>query len=243
MVERSEVTGWDSVPSGGPEMAPQELIDESARELEDVLNASPGALDELRLIVDRRVSSHVDNETWEAIRNALVDYLGQRPAGLVLWCSVADTRVEDRARRIERLQESGSLMAVELVRRLRASHGRELQEAWDLFAEPVDNWRTADREVFVDVARGRAVVRIQLSKNNGERITLEGPADSYLNLAGFITNTLVTVGDRGAFAEGTISYYREATMSLLEVLDQPDFSEAPAAEGQQAPDRPDELVN
>ena len=243
MAQQSEIARWESVPATGPESAPQELIDESARELEGVLEAMPGALDELRLMVDRRVASPIGAETWEAIRNGVIDYLGERAAGLLLWSSVSDSRDEERSRRVERLRASGASAALDLVRRLRASHGRELQEAWDLFAEPVNNWRTADREVYLDLARGKAIVRIQLSKNNGERITLEGPADSYLNLAGFVTNALIVIGDRSPFSDGTIAYYRDATMSLLEMLDQPTAAEASPGEEEQAQEHSDGRVN
>jgi hypothetical protein len=242
MAEQSDVIGWDSVPAGGPESAPQELIDSSARELEAALESMPGVLEELRVILDRRVSPPISGDTWEPLRKSTIDLLGEQAAGVLLWTSVCDSRDEDRFRRLERLQASGVATALDLVRRVRASHGRELQEAWDLFAEPVNNWRTADRDVFLDLARGRAVVRIQLLKNNGERITLEGPADSYLNLAGFVTSALVTIGDRAAFNEGTISYYREATMSLLEVLDQTDSEDTPSDEAVDE-DQAESLVN
>jgi hypothetical protein len=217
MTTRTPSVEWDAL-QGGAEVAPDDLLEISAGELEEFVAGRPNALEEIRVILDRRLRSGIGPDTWGDLIRSLSEYVGWNAARLLTWGSTVDGRDEQRTRRVERVEATGHPAAVDVLRGIRATHGVELQEAWELFSEPPENWRSIDREILVDIVRGRPLVRIVLTKNNGETFKLESPADSCLNLAAFLSATLVAINDRAAFSEAMTNYYVEQATSLLDLL-------------------------
>jgi hypothetical protein len=212
---------WNDIVVMSPESPPTDLIDESASELAEVLHARPDAPADIRAVLEHVFGVQLGPESWEQARRALVDGFGANPAGLLMWMSVQDQRDEDRARRLERLESTRKPEVINLIRGIRALYGSTLQEAWDLFGEMPSNWRSVDREIYVDIARGRAVVRLTLTKFNGEKSQYEGPADAFLNLAGYLSAMLATIGDSSGYAPTTVDYYLENTRAMTELLRPP----------------------
>jgi hypothetical protein len=229
---------WDTPPGPGPDAADDELVARSVHALDKFLSGRPEARAEISEVISRRLVGSPGTDDWTKLRNALADYAGADAGGLILWASVTDTRDEDRAARLRRMEEHGSKAGVALVRALRALHGVELQDAWDVFTELPDNWRLLDREIYMDVVRGRPMIRLQITKYNGDQMLLEGPGDSFLNMAGYLAVALSAVGDRSMFSESIIEYYLNNTATVFNML-MPDETPQPDGETPDAAGAPD----
>jgi hypothetical protein len=212
---------WDNVPVVGPDAAPDDLITQSADELEEAIQSRPGLRAEIGSVIDRRLSNVTGPESWEQIRRSLVDLLGANSAGLLMWMCVNDALEEDRALRIGRLQQNAKSDVIELIRSIRAAYSHEIQNAWEIFGETPNNWRSIEREIYVDVVRGRPYLKLQLKKFNGEQIVLEGPGDSFLNLAGYLSGALATFEADAGFTTELIDYYLDNTKALSTLLRPP----------------------
>src|SRR5438132_4107697 len=104
--EGRNMAEWNDVIVMSPESPSTELINDSAGELAEVLHERPEAPADIRAVLERALGVQVGPESWEQARRALVDGLGAKPAGLLMWMSVQDQRDEDRARRLERLEST-----------------------------------------------------------------------------------------------------------------------------------------
>jgi hypothetical protein len=223
---------WGDVPISDPESPDDELIKASADELSNEIRRRPGLAADVGTIIARRLSDTPDATTWEALRRLLVDFLGQRATGLLMWMSVHDSRDEDGLRRLQRLRDNADEEAFEFVRAIRAAYAIEFKNAWDVYGEMPHNWRLVDREVYVDVVSGRPYIRLIVTKYNGEEVVIEGTGDSFLKLAAYISLSLTTLSEPAAFSADAIDYYIDHVSTLTAMLKPPDStaqSSAPAA--------------
>ena len=213
---------WGDVPISELESPSDELIKASADELRSEIRRRPGLAEDVGAIIARRLSVTPDAVTWETLRRLLIDFLGPSAAGMLMWMSIYDARDEDGLRRLQRLRDNTDDQVFEFVRGIRASHAAEFKNAWDVYGELPHNWRLVDREVYVDVTSGRPYIRLILTKYNDEQVLIEGTADSFLKLTGYLSLALTSYSEAAAFSPDAIEYYVDKADALTRMLRPPD---------------------
>ena len=94
---------------------------------------------------------------------------------------------------------------------------------------PPNNWKTVNRDIYVDVVRGRPYIKVTMLKFNGEQVLVEGTGDSFLNLAAYLSAALMTLGDPSFFTQDIIDYYTANASGLLTMFHPPEDPAAPEA--------------
>ena len=104
------------------------------------------------------------------------------------------------------------------VRRIAAAHRPELRAAFALWNEVPEDWRSINREIYLDHLNQRYLVRHRIFKVNGDEILIEGNANSVLDLARSLIVSIKLVGNRDAFGEREIANFlgeADAVIALL----------------------------
>jgi hypothetical protein len=195
----------------GEQRSDEEAFEDGTRALKEVIEARPEAARELLEIIGRRIAGPIDENTWGRIETSLLDYLGDEDAtGVLGWGLASDPGDTNR---IEQLEQSGGPEVGELMRRIRGAYGLELRDAGAMRDFP-DNWRTLGHRVYQAVALGTSFIELTIEKQNGDRFVLDGPADSTLSLAHFITGALRVAG-RDAFSDELVEEFSVEAEELL----------------------------
>lgn len=219
---------WDAatIISVGP---PDELIAGSAVELGASLRSQPELGSEFHAYLARKIPAQLDAETWDQLRKQVTDTLGAGPGGLVMWASYIDPSEDDRAQRLALLNAIAEPAVVAFLHRIRTAYGTDFQAAWEVYGELPNNWKTVNRDIYVDVVRGRPYIKFTMLKFNGEQVLVEGTGDSFLNLAAYLSAALTTLGDPSFFTQDIIDYYTANASALLTMFHPPEDPAAPEA--------------
>ncbi|SMC24416.1 hypothetical protein SAMN02746041_01980 [Desulfacinum hydrothermale DSM 13146] len=154
------------------------LLTEATTKLHDFLESHPEAEYRILEILDRRLSESIDGGTWETFTHLMTTYLGQDLTHFISWLAL-----EDQEHRLAMAEQVASPDVLSFLKLLLAYHGPELEEAYVLWQQNPDDWRTMVRHVHYDQIAQRYNVKLEIEKYNGQKVVLEGPPDSLLGLA------------------------------------------------------------
>jgi hypothetical protein len=195
MSEATQMPTWDAVLSGQVELDEvRPLLAVSAQEIDEYLAADSETEEETLDVLRRRLEGPIQTTTYDAILGALRALMGDDGTGLIHWYVTSSP--EDAAI----LRGNASPRVEWFLRRIVAAHGPELQAAFALWRDLPDDWKSVNREVFYDVVRERYYIRHKIFKVDGSEVTLEGNADSVLDLARTMLLTLRWIGTADAYS-------------------------------------------
>ena len=201
------VSDWKAV-IAGEVTDPGPSIAATGETLDRLLQTRPQAERELLEVVGKRLEAPIGEKTMEALRIALTNYAGEDVAFLVLWAAQSD-----QASRLVQVEASAPRRVTALVRAIMGLYGAELTTAYNRWNELPDDWSRIDREVRNDLIFERVLLKVKISKQNGEEVVIEGPASSILELTANMVRTCNMVGRADAFA------LRAIEMLIKEVTD------------------------
>jgi hypothetical protein len=213
-----------------PEKTEEEIIAEGIAALDRCIAERARAPEELVDIVERQLRDGVDERTWSKIAAGLGTYLGDGDAVATLaWVAVADA--DDRSR-MDHVERTAAPTTADVVRKITATYGTEMRDAYALWDQLPNNWRALNRDIYFDMVSGRYLVRVSIDKFNGETSVVEGPPDSILSMTRFLVIALkVVAGSPDAFTREHVVDFLTDTEELITVL-----HSAMAAEVEQAPE-------
>jgi hypothetical protein len=186
-----------------------------ARGGEDIvkfLADDPNGEERLLGVLDRRLDNDIDEQTWSRVYASLATLVGEGGTNLISWAATVEPNL------IDMIDPHVPSEAAALMRRVAATYGAELRNAYERSTELPNNWRAINREVYQDLTRNQAYIRIRIEKYNDEKVLIEGPGDSILGLAKNIIVALRLVGSRQEFSEARIQEYLEEADELLKIL-------------------------
>jgi hypothetical protein len=216
----------------------EDVFANSALALNRLLETRPETRDELMRIMARRLDGQIDEGTWSNVISTLMDVFGDaQTADVFAWVLEAD-RADPQ--RVEQLEQAGGPLAAELARQLIGSYGLELRAASAMRDFP-HNWRELSHQVSQSLANNRTFIGLTVVKENGERLLLDGPADSMLSFCKFVLSALRLAG-REAFSpdliEDFLANLRELEQTWREAEVGVDGSAAEAPDGSTASAQP-----
>lgn len=203
----------------------EKMVSRAVAKLDDFLQRDPQAEQRVMAILSRRLNGEISADSWELMHTSLSQYFGgEELAYLLYW--VVDVE-EPTDNRIHELAKSAPPQALAFLRTVVGIYGLDLSNAYALWNEHPDNWRTLQREVYYDLINQRHHLKVRIQKYNGEETVIEGPADFILNLARVLILTARLVGTREAFSAQSIDSFLEESRQLSELLTTTE-EEAPA---------------
>jgi hypothetical protein len=195
-------TDWDQIWSG---QADDELIRtvvaRSSAQIESFLISDSETEEETLALLARRLAGPIDTTTYDVVLEALRALLGEEGANLVHWYTVADGASTGI------LEEVAPERVAYFVRRIAAAHRPEFRNAFALWKEVPEDWRSIHREIYLDYLNQRYLVRHKILKVNGDEILIEGNANSVLDLARSLVVSINLIGTRDAFGEREITNF------------------------------------
>lgn len=174
-------------------------------------------------IIDRELTLEVTVDTFSLLGRRLVEYIGDGPAAFLMRFVVEEDPepLLEPVRELEELEKRDDLIL--FLRRLRALYGETMWMAFSIWQENPDDWKDVNREVYYDQLREAWTLQLNITKYNGEAMTIKGFASSFLNLATFLLDTLNSVPDRTAIHPLRLEEFRSA----LEVFEEGFLKEEP----------------
>ncbi len=146
-----------------------------------------------RASIDRTLRQHlsagVGVETWERVLSALNLYLGEELATFIL---VSLMRSND-ADFVQLLRQTVGPDTWSYLSGLIALYADDLREAYAIFGENPQGWRTINRRVFYDYLTDSWHTTFEIIRFNGERVTLDETPQSAIVLCQAILDALNAV--------------------------------------------------
>jgi ribosome-binding factor A len=174
----------------------EEIFANAAGALNRLVEARSDLADELAKILARRLQGPIDEGTWNSVTATLADVFGDMQiADVFAWVLESD---RGDLQRVEQLEQAGGPHAGNLARQIIGSCGIELRTASAMRDFP-HNWRELSHHVYQGLANNRTFISLTVVKENGERLFLDGPADSMLSFCKFVVSALRLAG-REAFS-------------------------------------------
>lgn len=200
-------TGQIPVEEAGP------LLRQTSAEFHTFLQAHPEALEQVMAIIEKRLRGGLTPESWGLLESALTHYLGRDLTYLLSW-----VLQYDQSNRLQELERYAPPSVMHLFRTILSLHGPELEEAYTVWNEIPDNWRTVYREIYYDQLSRRYLLRVRIEKYNGEELTIEGPPDAILTLASYLLLTARLVGVPEVFSENAVNLFLTEAGELARLL-------------------------
>jgi hypothetical protein len=191
------------------------LIERSANAVGDYLAEDDSHDEELLALMERRLEKPWDPETYQRVWDVWKGLLGEEGAYFVHWFFL----VRDQPAR-EIAEEAAPPAVEQFIRRMIAMLGPELDGAFQIWQELPHAWKTINREVHYDLIRGRHQIDLVIEKLNGERVLIEGTADSILNLTRSFLITLGFVGRGDVFSPPAVIAFLDDARNVIEMLTQ-----------------------
>jgi hypothetical protein len=197
----------------------EQLVRDGVVELNRILIERPDVPEGVERILETRTSLPLSEGTFDDVRDALVNYLDSESASLFLWTAW------DTAERLRRISEYGHLegaeQAASLLRRVASRFGKTLwlldQAAGGLW----DDWNYIYTSAVYDQENNVYRLRIDITKNNGERARIEGGPDSMMDLTRHAVRMLVSVGSRESYGDAVRQPFLEAVDDIVALLRAP----------------------
>ncbi|HEU0304489.1 MAG TPA: hypothetical protein VFR32_07910 [Gaiellaceae bacterium] len=169
--------------------------------------------------------SKLEVGTIEQVATSLTEYLGSESMNLILEVVTSSDIQGDKLDQLEKPRSA------QLIRRISAIYGSELQRANQMATLLPENWLVANREIARDVTTGSYQVRLRIEKVSGEEVLIEGPAESILQLTEFLIITLQMIDVPDAYDPASLDRFLTNVDDLVAML----RSSEPAAEESVAP--------
>jgi hypothetical protein len=191
------------------------MLSEGIEHLDGFLKSDPHTQQRVVDILSRRLSGEINADTWDVMHASLKQYFTEDLAYLLYWV----VGVEDpTASRMQEVEKSASPAVMAFLRAVVGIFGVDLSNAFTLWNQLPDNWRTVGQKIYYDLINEQHHFIVRIEKYSGEEMVIEGPADSILNLAGVLTHTVSLVGTRDAFSPESIEEFLADSRSLTELL-------------------------
>lgn len=157
----------------------------SASALGAFLKTHPDAEAQVREILDKNLDK-IGPTTWASIITSLDNYWGKDSTNILIDIG----KLTDQATPLDEIGKSAPPEVMDFLRKIIALYGPQLTNAFSISNQLPHGWKTFFREVYYDYVYRRPHIRVRLAKYNGEEPFVEGNADSILELAIFILQTL-----------------------------------------------------
>ena len=190
--------------------------------LEEVLSAAEMS-DELLDIVAQRLAPPLNADSWGGVYDAFATFLGsasdtsmvEAPDLLVLCAPGGETQVVLEDALTERPRTA------EFMRRAVARYGAAIQHAYGIWKERPDDWRVIQPRVWTELPADPSgspvsVINLDIEKNNGERLRLQGSGDSVLALISVLLRALERLPDRGELDPRRVLEFADEAAPLVE---------------------------
>jgi hypothetical protein len=216
---------WSDLWAGTLKPAAEEnVLRRSLGDLDRVLESQPHAYDDIVAIVEKTLSLPWDEGTIATINDSLAMYLQGDAGQIFMWV------VYSRAERLQQLSKLDSKLALDLIRRISTSFGRQLQRATQISNGWRDDWDWISLSVAYDQGSSSYRLKFDLTKVTGERFRVESPPDSLMALTTYLLGMLRDVGAKEAFSESNRTAFASRIEEVQKVL-----RGAPAVSGEDAP--------
>jgi hypothetical protein len=212
-----------SIEDAGP------VLEEAAQQLDAFLTAHHEAPAFVQDLLARRLEGKPTDQTYGGIDASLASYLGRGPSLLVVWLAIAEASAD--ADRAAELARHGSPQVQAFLGSIRAAHGPELGQAYAVWRQNPNDWRTFYRDVFVDQITGTPLIRVRLLKYDGEEVLLEGSANSFLALVRNFVYTLTFLRSGEALDPGLVQGFYEVANAFAEMVNPTPAEEATSGGG------------
>jgi len=207
------MSDWPSLMSGKVTVEEaSSLVAKAAESLRAFLAARPEAPAHVLEILGRRLSGQLDAETWQVLDTSLSNYLGRDLAYLITWTAI------DPDMRLPEVEKHASPEVMAFLRTILGLYGPELGNAFAVWNELPNNWQTIYRDVFFDQITQRHLLRLRIDKFSGEKVVIEGPADSIMNLTTGFIFTLRMVGTPDAFSQEWVDQFLKEVDQFTELI-------------------------
>jgi hypothetical protein len=212
----SEMDKWLELLTGlvSPEEA-EPMISEALTALDEFLQRDPRTMERVVDILNRRLSGEFNAETWKLMHDSLCQYFTEDLACLLYWVVDVENAAASRLYEVERY---GLPNVMAFLRAVVGIFGVDLTNAFILWNQIPNNWRTIYRDVYFDRINERQHIKLRILKYSGEEVVIEGPPDSILSLGNELIFTSRLVGAREDFSESTIKLYLEESKELTKLL-------------------------
>lgn len=157
----------------------------SAAALDEFLKDHVDAEEQVREILSKHLEK-VGTGTWGAIITSLDNYWGKDCTNILIDIG----KQVDQATPLDEVAKSASPDVMDLLRKVMALYGPQLATAFTTSNQLPNGWKMFYRDVYFDYVNRRPLIRVRLAKYNGEEPFVEGNADSILELAIFMLQTL-----------------------------------------------------
>ena len=166
-------------------------------------------------ILNRRLTCKIDGDTWDAMHNSLIQYFTEVLAHMLYWIVGVEDATASRMEEVQKLAPAG---VVAFLRAVVGVYGSDLSEAFAVWNQSSEDWRTIHRDVYYDKISQDHRIRVRIQKYNGESIVIEAVPDSILRLVSVLMYTARLVGIPGAFGIDAVTAFAEETQLLGEML-------------------------
>ncbi len=208
------IEDWERMLAG--ELSDKEgsvLLTKTLAELEDVIERSPRARDSAIRILETQLTPPLTENSWDDVKKSLGALFGPGASYLLSWVSFGDWD-----ERMNQLSTLDSPEAIPLLRELVALFGIAIRRAMTMRNELPDDWQSFSLSVVELQIGGGYRISITLDKVSGDKVTLEGPPDSFLTLAGTLLQGLIFVGDANEFSPDRVEAFRGQVTELEKIL-------------------------
>ena len=204
------------------------MIQEECTTLLEFLEREPGAIQDIERIISEQLSGGVKMETWAAIFDSLSVYAGEDNTRFLLMLVLS----RDAREYLDQVEANVGSEVWRSLRTLLALYSSAVIEAYFIsMAEPND-WRFVNRKLYYVPDIQGWYMAFEIIKNNAERMTIEGPAISWLTLANLILDWLNGIPPDeapGSIERTVVEEFANIGWSFLQLF-APDLAEGGADE-------------
>lgn len=195
-----------------PDLQPQ-MFDDALGELATLVQARPDVKDETILILERHFASGLDKVTWSEVTRSLTTFCGTGPAYLINWLVYGNTEG-----RLAAMDTRASAEVVGYLRSVVTRFWNELNCIQLSVSSSTQDWGKVDKWVYYDNLSGRFRCNIDVTKVNGDVVTLEMTPDSLLNFTRHLLIMVSAVGNRDDFSQERVSAFLEQLGPVVGML-------------------------
>jgi hypothetical protein len=174
----------------------QEEFSPAVEQVEQFASSERSSL--LERVLDRHLSSPLNEDSFKVARDAGMLVMGQAGFGLIVWIAAKSNRSE--AIEVFQFSPETKLWVTGLV----ALYGDRLKEALhqsDVLASRKDDWEEFSSRVLVNPQDGEREITIEIAKFNGEKLVIEAGLTSVARLAERTLTVLAGVDDLSAIED------------------------------------------
>jgi hypothetical protein len=191
-----------SEPSSDVDLETPEGLDRLAESLALAASDPTFGPDVAEIVEKRLRSAPVTPDTFGILRDQLLEVLGADAAMILLMAlSSVDEEYQNVMDSFARLGEPDATELTTMVKRTRARYKSELSQAFEIWLENPDDWRTVNTDTAYSLTRGEMTMAVTIETFGGETFTLKISPSSSAKLAGHFIDRLSELPDDYQFAD------------------------------------------